>query len=185
MFSKSTLANKPVRLGNYRKEETWSKEAKRFKLQGEDRRKAIHSLENTLVDDVYLCSQPYIASISIPLDKSMMDLMRNEIKKILIEYGDRDILFVSKNASIPSFLARNATELSPRIFLEDENCSMPLNEFLLCYKGNFEIPSDIIEEWSGLSSRQQVTAYEEIVKFVRRKLDQYTQDYYQQMAMSS
>lgn len=185
MFSKSTLIRcEEVRFGNFRNEEAWSDKAVFFKIKECDKEKAKNAVENELVKDVYLCIQPYIVAMSLALNKTMVNSMRGEIQRILAEYGSRDILFVAKNTSVPSFIARKTMELSPKIFLTTEPCSMPLSEFLLVYKGGLYAPSSILEEWSGLSEEQQQIAYDEIVKFIRRQLEAYHKSH-QPVAMSS
>ena len=185
MFSKSTLErNKMIVLGNFRHEEDWSEKAKFFRLSDSDNEKAKATVENALVEDVYLCIQPYIVAMSLALNKTMVNSMRVEIQRILAEYGGRDILFVSKNTSVPSFIARKTTELSPKIFLTTEPCSMPLSDFLILYKGGLFVPSSVVEEWSGMNEGQQKLAYDEIVKFIRRRLEELHKSH-QQVAMSS
>lgn len=185
MFSKSTLTrDEQICFGNFRNEENWSEKAQFFKLKDSDRERAKTAVENALVEDVYLCIQPYIVAMSLALNKTMVNSMRGEIQRILAEYGSRDILFVSKSANIPSFIARKTTELSPKIFLTTEPCSMPLSEFLLFYKGGLYAPPSVVEEWSGLTEDQQKMAYSEIVKFIRRQLEAYHKAH-QQVAMSS
>lgn len=187
MFSNSTLKRtEKINLGNYRNEKEWSEKAQFFKFRGDesDRDEAKKVVEHALVEDVYLCIQPYIVAMQIALNKTMVNSMIGEIRRILSEYGSRDILFVAKDMTMPNFLARNATELSPKIFLSSEKCSMPLGEFLIVYKGGGYVPPSVIEEWSGMNEEQQKIAYEEIVKFIRRQLEVYHKSH-QEVAMSS
>lgn len=184
MFRKSTLQNEEISFGNFRDDKRWSDKALFFRPTDEQREKAKNTVEDALVEDVYLCIQPYIVAMQIALNKTMINSMRGEIRRILSEYGGRDILFIPKNAGVPNIIGRNSMELSPRIFLTEEKCSMPLSEFLICYKGGLYAPPAVIQEWSGLNEEQQKTAYEEIVKFIRRTLEALHKNH-QQVAMSS
>ncbi len=184
MFAKSTCRKEDVVFGNFREEKAWSKKALFFKATEESKKKAKAEVEEALVKDVYLCVQPYVVAMRIALDKSMINSMRGEIQRILAEYGGRDILYVAKNASIPGYIARNSTELSPRIFLIEEKCSMSVSDFLVYYKGGLYTPPTVIEEWSGMTEEQQEQAYEEIIKFIRRKLEQLHKNH-EKVAMSS
>lgn len=183
-FARKYVINEDIQLGNWWDKNAWSDKAKFFELPPERRESTKATVENALVEDVYLCIQPYIVAMQIALNKTMINSMRGEIQRILAEYGGRDILYVSKTASLPAGLARGATELSPKIFLASEHCTMPLGEFLLFYKGGYYAPAAVMEEWTGMNEEEQALAYDEIVKFIRRTLETLHKNH-QQVAMSS
>lgn len=173
LFSNSTFKrDEDIIFGNFRKESSWSKKAETFKLDASKKQKTI--VTNALKEDVAKnLLQHYGLPINEKTFESMTKAFSEEIEKetdyLFSQYGERDIIYVSKRSRLSPSLARSATELSRSIFLASEKCSMPVREFLFAYKGGCFTPPEVLQEWSGMSEERQKAAYEEIIMLLMRR----------------
>ncbi|MBR2658555.1 hypothetical protein IKD57_01500 [Candidatus Saccharibacteria bacterium] len=172
MFSRSTLRNEDIVFGNFRKEKKWSKKAETFKLPAEKRKNQEKAAKIALTEsvvnkllDFYKLDKSAFPSIA----EAFNDAISEEIKFLYDGYGWRDIVYISTHSRLSPSLARSATELSKRIFLTSEKCSMPVSDFLLAYKGGWCTPPEVLQEWSGMDAEKQRIAYDEIVSLLTRR----------------
>lgn len=169
LFSSKKVHSKELKYGNYRKRYNWSNEAFRHgkAIDKCPTREMQSAVETALVKDVYLKLHPYMAVVNL-LNKNQLNMMQMEIRRILADYGDRDIVFAPRGAQLPASLSREMIELSKDAILVKEQCSMSMKDFLFITKGAIIVPPHIVEEWSGIPVDMQKEIYEEIVNYFRR-----------------
>lgn len=186
-------------VGNYRNRRKWSQQAKEFAEQprvwladpltekafffadgvveyyksysGKYQLQAAN-LALSLIRDIYTPDVlPVIPCGRMLSDRESIKLMNDELFELLCQYGGMDFVFREKGKSVSRKVTRDVG-LGVNFFLTKKRYGIPVRMFLLWYKGEVEIPSEVLTEWSGIPERYFRIAYRELVHYFRQILKQ-------------
>ena len=123
--------------------------------------------------DGSLCAQNTLDSTSI----------QGALNQVMAEYGNRDLIYVPEQTSLPTGLSRNSMRLSSELVLVREKCSIPVAAFLSLYYGiekyldrtpptedvaKAEKMKRDVSEWTGIPIGKLKEIYECLIGYISR-----------------
>lgn len=189
---------KRKRIGNYRRQKTYSKKAKDF-IQRPFVYSSIPKTEKALIvaygvleyykyyGKRYLLQAVEVA-MSLWSDILQLDLVASMspeslkgynipavnacFNELLLKYGHLDIVFHKHKYRKLKYVSCKATssKAGDHFYLTEQKIGMPVRMFLAWYKGGVSIPNDILQEWSGIPADKLEDAYQCILQIFRDDL---------------
>lgn len=183
------------RFGNWKKPRTWSNKAHEtmnyalaeffacpiepkevyawsslIKYYGEDDSYRAVELAKTLSKDIYqLDVLPMFFGEQFLENEIAIKAFDNDLITLLEKYGSLSIIY-TKGRELNQKLLSRALNIGGNVLLVPENVGMPVGDYLIWLKGCKGLPSEILKEWSGISSDKQEWVYQQITTFFRYSL---------------